>query len=236
MRDPAFLEELAVGVVDAGATHVVIADSQSTFVPEGIAGFTQKLIAALDGRAKVGVHCHNMYGLAVANSVAAIEAGAEQVEVTVGGIGDAGGNTALEQIAVYAKVFGHGKAPWQSHFLIDHGYELAQQLSKLTGFQFGSNQPIVGPDTFKIEAGIHQMQIEQVRPGLDPTWVGRETEIVLGRHSGIRGVRRRAIEIGLDRPNINWQIVYRIAMDIANESGAISDQDLKKSIERSCAR
>lgn len=235
MRDPAFLEELAVGVVDAGATHVVIADSQSTFVPEVIAGFTQKLIAELGGRAKVGVHCHNMYGLAVANSAAAIEAGAEQVEVTVGGIGDAGGNTALEQIAVYAKVFGHGKVPWQSHFLIDHSYELAQELSKLTGFQFGSNQPIVGPDTFKIEAGIHQMQIEQVRPGLDPAWIGRETQIVLGRHSGIRGVRRRAIEIGLARPNINWQVVYRIAMDIANESGAISDDDLKKSIERSCA-
>jgi len=235
MREPEFLEALALGVVDSGATHVVIADSQSTFLPQGIADLTRNLVKVLDGRATVGVHCHNMYGLAVANTAAAVDAGAEQVEVTVGGIGDAGGNAALEQVAVYGAVFGKDKPQWGCGFSVDRVYELAQELSRLTGFQFGSNQPIVGPDTFKIEAGIHQTQVEQVRPGLDPAWIGRNSEIVLGRHSGIRGVRYRAIELGFSTENINWNIVYRMVMEIASESGVISDYDLGEAIERHAA-
>ena len=235
-REPEFLEALAVGVVDAGATHVVIADSQSTFLPQGIADLTRNLVKALDGRATLGVHCHNMYGLAVANTAAAVEAGAEQVEVTVAGIGDAGGNAALEQVAVYGAVFGQDNPQWACGFAVDRVYQLAQELSRLTGFQFGSNQPIVGPDTFKVEAGIHQTQLEQVRPGLDPGWIGRESEIVLGRHSGIRGVRSRAIALGLNTENIDWNVTYRRVMEVANESGAISDDDLGEAIARHTAR
>ena len=233
MRDPRFLTELSQGVADAGATHVIVADSQSTFTPPQISAFTQQLVTAVGNQAKIGVHCHNMYGMAVANTVAAVEAGAEQVEVTVGGIGDAGGNTPLEQIAMYAEVFGKNVAPWDHSFQINSIYPLARELSRLTGFTFASNHPLVGPDTFKIEAGIHQTQVLQVNPGLDPKWIGRTSEIVLGRHSGIQGIRLKAGELGVQTEDINWHHVYRLLMDKAASQGTIKDQDLHDAIEQS---
>ena len=233
MRDPKFMTELSQEVADAGATHVIVADSQSTFTPSQISDFTQQLVTAVGHQAKIGVHCHNMYGMAVANSVAAVEAGAVQVEATVGGIGDAGGNTALEQIAMYAEVFGKNVAPWDHSFQIKAIYSLAQELTRLTGFTFASNHPLVGPDTFKIEAGIHQTQILQVNPGLAPEWIGRTAEIVLGRHSGIQGIRLKAEELGIQTKDINWHHVYRLLMDKAASQGMLEDRDLHDAIDQS---
>ena len=233
MRDPKFMTELSQEVADAGATHVIVADSQSTFTPSQISDFTQQLVTAIGHQAKIGVHCHNMYGMAVANSVAAVEAGAVQVEATVGGIGDAGGNTALEQIEMYAEVFGKNVAPWDHSFQIKAIYSLAQELTRLTGFTFASNHPLVGPDTFKIEAGIHQTQILQVNPGLAPEWIGRTAEIVLGRHSGIQGIRLKAEELGIQTKDINWHHVYRLLMDKAASQGMLEDRDLHDAIDQS---
>ena len=112
-------------------------------------------------------------------------------------------------------------------------YSLAQELTRLTGFTFASNHPLVGPDTFKVEAGIHQTQILQVNPGLDPEWIGRSAEIVLGRHSGIHGIRLKAEELGIQTKDINWHHVYRLLMDKAASQGMLEDRDLHDAIDQS---
>ncbi|HEY9597240.1 MAG TPA: hypothetical protein V6D33_06180, partial [Cyanophyceae cyanobacterium] len=104
-RDKDFLRELACEVADAGATCISIADSQSTLNPEGLASLVSFIKESLPAGIDLSVHCHNNMGLALANTVAAIKAGANQVEATIGGMGDAGGNTALEQILAYVSYF-----------------------------------------------------------------------------------------------------------------------------------
>jgi len=231
-RSPEFLEELSDAVVEAGATHVIVADSQSTFTPSKIAILVERLVATLGNRANLGVHCHNNYGLALANTVSAVEAGARQVEVTIGGIGDAGGNTALEQVAAYADNFGDDDPRWQNGFDLGSVMLLADMLRTMTGVTYASNQPFIGEDTFKVEAGIHQNQLEQVALGFDPQRMGRACEVVLGRHSGMIGIRQRAQMLGLWRDGINQKKLYRLLMDKAMETGTISDETLATAVKR----
>ena len=97
---------------------------------------------------------------------------------------------------------------------------------------FASNQPFIGADTFKIEAGIHQAQLDQVAQGFDPARVGRHAEVVLGRHSGIAGIRQRARKLGIWKADVNVHHVYRILMKGAAETGTISDAALEAAIDR----
>lgn len=231
-RDPDFLEELTGTVVDAGATHVTVADSQSTLTPPGIAALVERLTHGFGARAMIGVHCHNMFGLSLANTIAAVEAGAGQVEVTIAGVGDAGGNASLEQVAAYAAVFGKDDPRWSSRFQLSAVTGLANALRSMTGISIASNQPFIGDDTFKIEAGIHQTQLEQVAQGFDPRLVGRQAEVVLGRHSGVAGIKQRADQLGLWSSDVNPQVVYRILIEGAANTGTISDAALAAAIDR----
>jgi 2-isopropylmalate synthase len=188
-RDRNFLIDLAREVAYAGADCVAIADSQSTMNPEQIASLTRDIRVALPAEVELSVHCHNNMGLALSNSVAAINAGADQVEVTVGGMGDAGGNASLEQVLGYADYFEKQNPQFANQCRLDRLYEIAAELSQLTGFQYGSNQPFVGPDAYAVDTGIHHSLTRNIQGStFDPSRIGRQQNFVVGRNSGVAGI------------------------------------------------
>jgi 2-isopropylmalate synthase len=231
-RDRDFLGELAGEVVDAGATCIAIADSQSTMNPEGITSLVRSLKECLPAGIDLSIHCHNNMGLALANTVAAIHAGAGQVEVTVGGMGDAGGNTSLEQILGYARYFEQDNPLFECGCRLDSLYWIANELSKLTGFQYGSNQPFVGQDTFTVETGIHHSLARNIPDStFNPQFIGRNQEFVVGRHSGVVGIRSKLQEMGVDTSTLNLQVLYEKVMEVSGVEGTLSNDALLRIIK-----
>jgi 2-isopropylmalate synthase len=144
---------------------------------------------------KVSVHCHNDYGLAVANSIAGIEAGAQQAHVTVNGIGERAGNAALEEVVAALEFLLHVNTGIRTELL----YETSLLVSKLSGIPIPPNKPIVGANAFAHESGIHVHGIinnpftyEPIRPEM----VGQRRRIVLGKHSGRHGVEHALKVLG----------------------------------------
>ncbi|MEC4814967.1 MAG: LeuA family protein [Scytonema sp. PMC 1069.18] len=226
-RDKYFLSELAGEVVDAGATCIAIADSQSTMNPDRLASLVSFIKQSLPTDIDISIHCHNNMGLALANTVAAINAGANQVEATIGGIGDAGGNTSLEQILAYASYFEKDNLLFNCRCRLDNLYEIACEVSKLTGFQFASNQPFVGPDTFTVETGIHHSLAQNIQNStFDPKIIGRNTTSIVGRHSGIAGLREKLQEIGVNTSSINFHLLYAKVMEASQTEGTVSNDTL----------
>ena len=226
-RDKDFLSELSCEAAAAGATHVSIADSQSTMNPNSITNLVSFIKKNIPAETTLSVHCHNLMGLALANTVAAMKAGVDQVEVTVGGMGDAGGNAPLEQILGYASYFEKDNLSFECDCCLESLYELAEELSGMTGFQFASNQPFIGPDTFTVETGIHHSLAQNIQSStFNPKTIGRNINNVIGRHSGIIGIRNKLQELGVDPSSINLQALYSKVMKAAEREASISNDAL----------
>jgi 2-isopropylmalate synthase len=231
-RNKDFLRELACEVVDAGATSIAIADSQSTLNPDGFVSLVNFIKESLPAGIDISIHCHNNMGLALANTVAAIKAGANQVEATIGGMGDAGGNTALEQILAYASYFEKDNPLFECGCRLDSLYKIACDLSKLTGFQLASNQPFIGQDTFTVETGIHHSLAKNVQNStFDPKVIGRDIKSIVGRHSGIVGLRNKLQEIGVNASSLNLNILYSKVMEASETEGTVSNYTLLQLIK-----
>jgi|TARA_B100000315_G_C14549431_1_gene574969 2-isopropylmalate synthase len=226
-RDPGFLCEVAAVAADTGAACIVVADSQSVMTPEVCADLVRRVKAVLPDDVDLSVHAHNLMGLALANTVAAVTAGATQVEATIGGMGDAGGNVALEQVLGYASFLGKDDLRFANNCRLEALYAIASHVTELTGFQFGSNQAYVGPQTFMVETGIHQSLAEKIESStLAPERIGRRLTHLVGRHSGVAGVRKKLHELGVDMSDVNTQELYALVMKVTERSGMISDEDL----------
>jgi 2-isopropylmalate synthase len=180
-------------------------------------------------RVTLSAHCHDDLGLAVANSLAAIAAGARQVECTVNGIGERAGNAALEEIVIASQVRG---AALQFHCNVEPReiYRTSQLLSYLTGVFPQPNKAIVGRNAFAHEAGIHQhgmlqngLTYEIIRPEM--VGIPRST-LVLGKHSGRHGLERRFRDLGYDLAEEQLNEVYREFIALADRKREILDEDL----------
>src|SRR5690242_21717771 len=177
----------------------------------------------------ISVHCHNDLGLAVANSLAAIEAGARQVECTINGIGERAGNAALEEIVMALHVRSD-RMPYTVGIDKKQIYPSSEMLTQLTGQAVQVNKAIVGRNAFAHEAGIHQdgmmkdrrtyeiMRAEDVGAPWNP--------LVLGKHSGRHAVQRRCSELGLQVESGELIEIYRALMAIADERKIITDNDV----------
>ena len=211
-RDPNFLAELAQVVSEAGATHVVIADSQSALTPSKAHKLTLRIKEALgDERTgtTIGIHCHNQMGLALPNTLAAIRAGATQVESCLVGVGDAGGNLATEQFLAYCE---HSRSVLSASaaasdvYLTDDLFPsscsvigdcsvpasvtLAKEVAQMMNFNIGENQPIIGERAFTCTTGIHQDNMDHLgHTTFQPKIVGREWSVALNRHSSRKTVQ-----------------------------------------------
>ena len=197
--EPEFLEEISKAVVAAGAGTVNIPDTVGYSIPSEYGVLIGRIARALGDSAIVSVHCHDDLGLAVANSLAAIQAGARQVECTINGIGERAGNCSLEEVVMILKtradIF-----PYYTGIHTEHLYSASELLTSLITFGPQPNKAIVGANAFAHEAGIHQdgyLKEKSTYEIIDPRTVGvPEGKLVLGKHSGRHALSQRATELG----------------------------------------
>jgi len=226
-----FLCKVLEVAVEAGATTLNIPDTVGYATP----GEFGELIRAIRSRVKgvenvvISVHCHNDLGLAVANSLAGVEAGARQVECTVNGIGERAGNAALEEV-VMSMYVRNDRLPFESGIKRDEIYSASRMLSEIVGFQVQPNKAIVGRNAFAHEAGIHQHGVISnplCYEIMTPESVGvPANHLVLGKHSGRHALLMRYEELGFPLTKQELQAAYERFTQLADRKKKIYDQDL----------
>ena len=226
-----FLCRVVEVAIKAGATVINIPDTVGYTVPEEYARLITTLRERVTGieNTTISVHCHDDLGLAVANTIAAINAGARQAEVTINGIGERAGNAALEEVVMALAVRKDCSAA-TTRINTRHLYPTSRMLSSMIGFPIPRNKAIVGENAFAHESGIHQHGMISHRETYEimtPQSVGREeTRIVLGRHSGMHGFRTRLTEIGITLSEESLNQAYQRFLAVADRKKEIFDEDL----------
>jgi 2-isopropylmalate synthase len=229
--DVDYLCEVLAAAVDEGAQIINIPDTVGYTTPTEYAELirTVRERVVRDSGVTVSVHCHNDLGLAVANSLSAIEAGARQVECTINGIGERAGNAALEEIVMAMHVRAD-RLPLTSGIRTEELYPTSQLLSSIVGFPVQPNKAIVGRNAFAHEAGIHQHGVLSnplCYEIMTPESVGVPTNrIVLGKHSGRHALARRYEELGFLLTTIELDEAYTRFTHLADRKKKIYDQDL----------
>jgi len=228
--DPEYLAEVIVAAADAGATILNLPDTVGYTTPEEYAAMFRHVRERLGAREVVlSAHCHNDLGLAVANSLAAVAAGARQVECTINGIGERAGNASLEEFVVALAVRGE-RFGVRSTIQLDKIYSTSRLLSEITGVSVPPNKAVVGANAFAHEAGIHQDGILKnplTYEIISPETLGIPTRrLVIGKHSGRNALRARLEELGCALSGDTLQTAYREVMELADRSKNVSDRDL----------
>ena len=217
--------------VDAGATTINIPDTVGYTVPEEFRTIIETIRANVRGIENVtfSVHCHNDLGLAVANTLTALEAGARQVECTINGIGERAGNAALEEIVMAMRVRSD-RMPYQTGVRSEEIHYTSQLLSTIISFQPQPNKAVVGANAFAHEAGIHQHGVLSnplCYEIMTPESVGAPgNRIVLGKHSGRHALARRYAELGYPLSAPELDALYEAFTGVADRKKHIYDQDL----------
>jgi len=229
--DPDFLCQMVAVAVDAGATIINLPDTVGYCVPAEYAALFEMLrsrVPQVNG-ITLSAHCHNDLGLAVANTLAAVSAGAQQVECTINGIGERAGNAALEEVAA-AMLVRKDKFPCTHSLVLERLYPTSQLLAETISFGPQPNKAVVGRNAFAHEAGIHQHGVlanPLTYEIMHPAAVGvPANQIVLGKHSGRRALAHRLQELGAVLETMDLDLAYRSFMIIADRKKCVFDQDL----------
>jgi len=228
--DPDYLEQVCRAVVEAGARTVNLPDTVGFSVPDEYAELIARMVKALGDRAIVSVHCHDDLGLAVANSLAAIKAGARQIECTINGIGERAGNAALEEVVTAMKVR-PDRLPFETKIHSEKLFPTSQLLTQFITFGPQPNKAIVGENAFAHEAGIHQdgyLKNPATYEIVSPASVGvPESRLVLGKHSGRHALKDRAHTLGHELTREELDEVYTKFTHLAdNKKGLRNDEIL----------
>ncbi len=229
--DLEFLCSFVQAAVDAGATTINIPDTVGYSIPDEFAGIIRTIRERVRGieNVTISVHCHNDLGLAVANTIAAINAGARQVECTINGIGERAGNASLEEIAMVLSVR-QAQLPYETGINTQQIYPASCLLSEIVGFTPQPNKAIVGRNAFAHEAGIHQHGVianPLCYEIMTPDSVGVPgNKLVLGKHSGRHALGKRLAELGYTASGAELDSVYTRFMKLAENKKKIYDQDL----------
>jgi 2-isopropylmalate synthase len=229
--DTDYLCEVLATAVEAGATTLNVPDTVGYATPPEFAQLvrTVRERIAANRNVTVSVHCHNDLGLAVANSLAAIEAGARQVECTVNGIGERAGNAALEEVVMALRVRAD-RLPYTCGVRAEQLYPTSQLLSEIIGFDVQPNKAIVGRNAFAHEAGIHQHGVLSnplCYEIMTPESVGvPANSLVLGKHSGRHALAERYRELGYTLAGPELNAVYARFTRLADRKKRVYDQDL----------
>ncbi|HUB81533.1 MAG TPA: 2-isopropylmalate synthase [Bryobacteraceae bacterium] len=217
--DPDFLETVSRAVVAAGARTVNIPDTVGYSIPSEYGALIGRIAKTLGDCAIVSVHCHDDLGLAVANSLAAVQAGARQVECTINGIGERAGNCSLEEIVMILKTRGDS-FPYHTGVNTEHLYSASELLSSIITFGPQPNKAIVGRNAFAHEAGIHQdgyLKEKSTYEIIDPRSVGvPEGKLVLGKHSGRHAINQRAKDLGYELSREELDDLYHRFIGVAD--------------------
>jgi 2-isopropylmalate synthase len=233
--DPDYLEEVCRAVVAAGARTVNLPDTVGWSVPHEYGALIGRMVKAFGDQAILSVHCHDDLGLAVANSIAAVQAGARQIECTINGIGERAGNCSLEEVVCAFKVR-NDQLPFQTGIVTEHLYSASQMLSSIITFGPQPNKAIVGENAFAHEAGIHQdgyLKHKSTYEIIEPNLVGvPQSRLVLGKHSGRHALNQRCVDLGykLDREQLGE--VYRQFTALADKKKGVRNEEITAIIQQ----
>jgi 2-isopropylmalate synthase len=226
-----FLCEVITAVIDAGATTINIPDTVGYTIPEEFGARIATIRERVPNinEAVISVHCHNDLGLAVANSLAAIQNGARQVECTINGIGERAGNASLEEIVMALKV----RQDFLDHYTnicSEEIYRTSQLLTAITGVTVQPNKAIVGKNAFAHEAGIHQHGVIMEAATYEimtPQSIGKtKSDLVLGKHSGRHALRKRLEELGYKLEDAGLDAAFVAFKRLADRKKEVFDEDL----------
>ena len=194
-----YMEDLARAGVQAGANQIILADTTGYATPRSFYDLIRHVRQWVGPAIKISTHCHNDLGFGVANAIAGVEAGADEVQATLGGIGERAGNTSLEQVAAFLH-YKHVEYGIRTNIRLDKLYSAYVALRENIGLEEPRTQPLFGKYAFSTAAGIHQQGIlndpdtyEYVKPGD----VGRERQLLVARHSGRSVIRHLLQELKL---------------------------------------
>ena len=229
--DHDFLCKCVESAIKAGAGTVNIPDTVGYTVPDEFAALIKMLFNRVPNidKAVVSVHCHNDLGLAVANSLAAVKAGARQVECTINGLGERAGNAAMEEIVMALKTR-HDAMPFTTNIKTEDIMKASRLVSAITGFVVQPNKAIVGANAFAHEAGIHQdgvLKHAGTYEIMTPESVGlTKSKLVLGKHSGRHAFKQKLSELGYDLGDNAIQDAFKRFKDLADIKKDMFDEDI----------
>jgi len=230
--DPDYLAQVIQAAIEAGATIVNIPDTVGYTIPTEYGKFLTDLRQKVKNihRAILSVHCHDDLGLAVANSLAAIENGARQVECTVNGIGERAGNASMEEIVMALKTrkdfFQYGVG-----IITEQIYPTSRLLTSITGILVPPNKAIVGANAFAHESGIHQdgmLKEKTTYEIMRPETVGiSQSTLVLGKHSGRHAFRERIRTMGYELSEVHLNQAFQRFKEVADKKKQVYDEDIE---------
>ena len=234
--DMEFLFEVIDAVVEAGARTVNLPDTVGYNVPSEMERIFKAVVEHVRERGSdvvISAHCHNDLGLAVANSIAAIQAGARQVECTINGIGERAGNAALEELVMALSVR-RDCLPYDTSVRSEELFPSSQLLTEVTGVAVQPNKAIVGRNAFAHEAGIHQdgmLKNPLTYEIMTPQSVGvPATNLVLGKHSGRHALGKRCQQLGYELSRRDLDAIYRRFVALADRVKTVEDRHLRQMI------
>jgi 2-isopropylmalate synthase len=234
-----YLLKVYEAVVDAGASTVNIPDTVGYAIPSEFGALVRRVVDLVGERATVSVHCHNDLGLATANTLAAVQAGARQVEVTINGLGERAGNASLEEVVMALRTRPTQFVDLAAGVQTEHITAASRLVSYLTGFTVQPNKAIVGSNAFAHESGIHQDGVIKnplTYEIMTPQSVGLTgSQLTIGKLSGRRGLQGKLKELGFELEGEALDAIYRQAIELADAKKEVTDADLIALVEQRSA-
>jgi 2-isopropylmalate synthase len=229
--DLEYLIQIVTAVIQEGATTINIPDTVGYTIPVEFTHIIRTLKERVPGidRVRLSAHCHNDLGLAVGNSIAAVQAGARQVECTINGIGERAGNASLEEIVMALRVR-QDILPFETAINTEQIYKTSQLLSNITGILVQPNKAIIGKNAFAHEAGIHQdgmLKNKLTYEIMKPESVGiKQSTLVLGKHSGRHALQKKYQEMGYNLTRTELDKAYKLFTRLADRKKEVFEEDL----------
>jgi len=220
-----YLKKVCMGVQEAGAEIINIPDTVGQMYPSRMKALIEEL--RKDIKVRIDVHCHNDFGMAVANTLASVEGGADQVQVAVNSLGERAGNADLEQVVMGIKIL-YG---YDTNIKTERIYGTSKLVERLTGIRLMPNFPIVGDNAFAHESGIHTHGVlekaETFEPtGLTPEMVGARRRLVLGKHVGVHGVEAKLKDLGFKVSKEQLNEITKKVKDLGDLGKRVVEDDL----------
>lgn len=226
-----FLKEICEAVIQAGAKTINLPDTVGYRMPTELGEMIAQMVKFINGRAVVSVHNHNDLGLAVANSLSAVLAGARQVECTINGIGERAGNAALEEVVMAIKTRKDIFSGLHTDIITKEIYPTSRLIASITGIEPQPNKAIVGKNAFSHESGIHQdgvLKHKETYEIISAQSIGLETNsLVLGKHSGRHAFKDKLISLGFDLDSDALNTAFEKFKDLADKKKEIFDDDIR---------
>ena len=234
--DNDFLMQVYEAVVEAGASTINIPDTVGYAIPSEFGALVSRAVKLVGDQATVSVHCHNDLGLATANTLAAVQAGARQVEVTINGLGERAGNASLEEVVMALRTRPTQFPDLGSGVATEHLTAASRLVSYLTGFAVQPNKAIVGGNAFAHESGIHQDGVIKnplTYEIMTPQSVGLTgSQLTIGKLSGRRGLQGKLRELGHEIAGEALDVIYAQAIALADSKKEVTDADLMALVDQ----